>query len=98
MSAAEELVPPAPELLEEQRHRMEDPGFAVIHARARARARGEPYNPELHGPFDVVRKPKRGAEIVEASTGNLQELIARFMEKGKARQQGVRDIRDWRDR
>lgn len=81
MSAAEQLVPAAlpsvPNVGEVEKARREDPEFAEVLARARALARNEPYNQELHGPFDVRIKPRRERlQEVIASDGQPEKLAA----------------------
>lgn len=87
MSSAEEQLPP-----EERREPIriqddevakvedEDPDFAVIQARARAKARGEAYNPAIHGPFERKLAPRIQRQAEEANkVGNIQDVINRFM-------------------
>jgi len=60
--------------------RMEDPSFAEVMGRARAKARHEEYRPERHHPYRGV-----GRRIVREDTeaaANLAEVIARFGAKG----------------
>lgn len=60
----------------------EDPDFAEVQARARAKARGETYNPAIHGPFERRLAPRIQRQAEQAAkTGNIQDVINRFMAK-----------------
>lgn len=62
----------------------EDPEFPVLLAKARAKARGEKYDPKRHGPFDANPPPAQHqeAEVVDAEMA-LRELLARFEARGQ---------------
>lgn len=59
--------------------RREDPDFAEVMGRARARARGEDYDPDLHHPDrGLVRA---GAKLDPENLASLYELIDRWMDR-----------------
>ena len=60
--------------------RLEDPQFAEVLGRARAKARHEEYDPARHHPWRGVGRG-RWAVDPEAQA-NLSEIIARFAAKG----------------
>lgn len=77
-----------PHLQEDEVSRLEqeDPEFAVVQAKARAKARGEPYNPAVHGPFERQLAPRLQKQVEEAQkNGNLQDVISRFMARAQPR-------------
>jgi hypothetical protein len=57
----------------------------VVQAKAIAKARGEAYQPEKHGPFEAKRAPRqeRQKAVDEMKIdGDLEGLLARFRAKG----------------
>lgn len=58
--------------------RSEDPGFADVLGRARARAKNEAYDPTIHHP----NAPRRPNQVVE-DEAKLRELCDRWEKLGK---------------
>lgn len=76
---------PPPHDTEVDRFRREDPDFPVTLAKARARGRGQPYQPDRHGPFEpkmVPRKERQKRTEEAAIVGDLSALMKRFGERG----------------
>lgn len=107
MSAAEQLIPPDPRAEELARIRRnaeaETRDFATIRAMAIAKGRGERYNPERHGPFEVKAPPKivRETDPETDAEAELEALLDRFRAKGSrlqavpnAEREGVRRVRE----
>ena len=81
--SAEQIPEQAIETLvdEVERSRREDPDFAVMLAKARAKARGQVYQADRHGPFEVKRPPRQERQKAMAETriaGDVDALLARF--------------------
>lgn len=89
MSAAEHLIPD-PRAGELARIRAnaeaETRDFATIRAMAIAKGRGEKYNPERHGPFDLKAPPKvvRNQDEAADPAAELEALLERFRSHGPA--------------
>lgn len=60
--------------------RQEDPGFAEILGRARAKARQEPYDPAKHHPYRARGRSIR--DVAPEVDEQLQAVIQRFSERG----------------
>jgi hypothetical protein len=86
MSTAEQLAPqpdepedkPPPLPPEVQRARAEDERFAETLGRARAKARGEEYDPEIHHPDRFVSRYDVKPEAERA----LAEILERYRTRG----------------
>lgn len=89
---------------EEERARKEDPEFAIVLAQKRAMARGEVYNPAIHGPFDMPTAPRqqRVTKAMESVRVDADAILERFRSKGgrhlraipNAERESVRKVRD----
>lgn len=77
-------MPPA----EVVRARVEDPTFAEVLGRARAKARGVEYDPELHHP----NRPRSNAAdwVNPQRVDAMNALIDRWLERGSAGQKHLR--------
>lgn len=103
MSTAEEPPEDAGwQLVDEvERARLEDPSFAIDHAKALAKARGESYTPEKHGPHPRSIVP-RMARIAETKPLiDVEALLARFNARAPLKlvpksDRRVVDIRDYK--
>lgn len=81
---------PNPHVSERQRAVQEDPEFGVVLARARAKAKGEAYKPERHGPFEDQPVPRAKRREGSGEIGDLSEVIGRFMARGDRRSRHMR--------
>lgn len=97
-----------PDPTEAKRIRAEDPDFPVALARARAKARGESYDPKRHGPHEEDLSPrlkqKRDKELVSVEN-QFSDLLKKFEQRGPpprpnlrvipgAEREGVRRVRE----
>lgn len=80
-----------PEILVDEvvRAREEDPDFPLIQAKARARARGENYDPEKHGPFSLPAAPGTAKRFLKEADAALEvspsAKLEEFLDKWKTK-------------
>lgn len=72
---------------EYERLRSEDPGFPVVLAKAKAKGRGQDYNPKRHDPHEIETRPpkQQRAEAAKKADGSLDDALAAVMERFQAK-------------
>lgn len=81
----------------------EDPEFPVVLAKARAKARGEAYKPEVHGPHGPATPPsQQERQRVEMERADAEaafhDLLERFRARGRAPNRHLRAVPSSADR